>query len=173
MKKVIFLFAVSIAMFSCKNEAKDTDIKSDTEAEIKNETPEIAYATFGETITDEDVMPSERMMEQYSKMKVGDTISTKTTGKITEVCSKKGCWMKLDMGDENIVRVRFKDYGFFMPLDAKGDVIINGAAFVTETSVEDLKHYAEDAGKSADEIAAITEPEKTYGFLADGVLLKQ
>jgi len=32
---------------------------------------------------------------------------------------------------------------------------------------------AEDAGKTADEIAAITQPEKTFAFEADGVLLKQ
>ena len=60
-----------------------------------------------------------------------------------------------------------------MPLNAEGEVIINGKAFVTETSVEELRHYAEDAGKSAEDIAAITEAEKTFAFEANGVLLKQ
>ena len=46
-------------------------------------------------------------------------------------------------------------------------------AFVTEISVNELKHYAEDAGKSEEEIAEITEAEKTFAFEADGVLLKQ
>jgi hypothetical protein len=44
---------------------------------------------------------------------------------------------------------------------------------VSETSVEELRHYAEDAGKSQEEIEAITEPKKTYSFVADGVLLKE
>ena len=81
--------------------------------------------------------------------------------------------MKLDLGNDQEAMVRFKDYGFFMPLNAEGEVIVNGKAFVSETSVEELRHYAEDAGKSAEEIAAITAPKRTYSFEADGVLLKQ
>ena len=81
--------------------------------------------------------------------------------------------MRLDLENDEEVMVRFKDYGFFMPLNATGEVIINGKAFVTEISVNELKHYAEDAGKSEEEIAAITTAEKTFAFEADGVLLKQ
>ena len=44
---------------------------------------------------------------------------------------------------------------------------------MSKTSVEDLKHYALDAGKSESEIAAITKPKIEYSFEADGVLLKQ
>ncbi len=40
-------------------------------------------------------------------------------------------------------------------------------------SVEDQRHYAEDAGKGEDEIAAITEVETTLSFEADGVLVKK
>lgn len=106
-------------------------------------------------------------------MKPGDTINTKVKAEIIEVCSKKGCWMTLDMDDEKEVMVKFKDYGFFMPLDAKGEVIISGKAFVAETPVDELKHYAEDAGKSKEEIEAITVPQLEYKFEADGVLLKK
>ena len=63
------------------------------------------------------------------------------------------------MIDEKLLWFRFKDYGFFMPTDAAGkEVIVDGKAFVNEVSVADLKHYAEDAGKSPEEIAKITEP---------------
>ena len=34
------------------------------------------------------------------------------------------------------------------------------------------KHYAEDAGKSEEEIAAINEPEYDINFIADGVIIK-
>lgn len=82
--------------------------------------------------------------------------------------------MKLPLDNTTETMVRFKDYGFFMPLDSKGkEVIVEGKAFVKETSVDELKHYAEDAGKSKEEIAKITESKVEYAFLANGVLMKK
>ena len=171
MKKTVLLFVVALVFASCKNDTqKETD---SSEAMNENPTKEIAYNSFGKEINDADALSSDRMMVHYNTMKIGDTINAKMKGTIAEVCSKKGCWMKLDMGNDKEVRVTFKDYGFFMPLNATGEVVINGKAFVSETSVDDLKHYAEDAGKTAEEIAAITEPERTLAFEADGVLLKK
>lgn len=166
MKKIITLLCVVMIVVSCKNKEKSTEV-------ITEETKEIAYASYGMEIVADDALTAESMFEHYKSMKVGDTIDSKMTAKINEVCSKKGCWMKLDASNGEEVMVRFKDYGFFMPLDATGEVVVNGKAYVSETSVEELRHYAEDAGKSKEEIEAITESEKTYGFLADGVLLKQ
>jgi hypothetical protein len=167
MKNFFMVFVLGLALISCKNEQKGT---SETTEDIK---PEIAYASFGMEINDTDALNADGMMAQYKGLKVGDTIDAKMRGKIKEVCSMKGCWMTLDMGDEKQVMVKFKDYGFFMPLNAEGEVVVNGKAFITETPVEELKHYAEDAGKSSEEIAAITEPKLEYRFEADGVLLKQ
>ena len=166
MKKIVFLFAMVTVMFSCKNE------KQTTEKEVEEVKKEIAYTSIGMEINDADALTAERMMTHYKGLKAGDTIPAKMKGKIIEVCSSKGCWMKLDMGNENQVMVKFKDYGFFMPLEAEGDVVINGKAFVTETPVDELRHYAEDAGKSKEEIEAITKPKLEYRFEADGVLLK-
>ena len=75
-------------------------------------------------------------------------------------------------GGEELM-VRFKDYDFFVPLDASGQVIINGKAFISQTSVPDLKHYAEDSGLSKSEIESITKPKITYSFIADGVILAE
>jgi len=113
------------------------------------------------------------MLDKYETLEENDTINVTFKAPINSVCAKKGCWMRLDMGNGKESMVRFKDYGFFMPLDAKGNVIVNGKAFVSKTSVEDLKHYAKDAGKTDAEIAAITKPEVTYSFVADGVLLEK
>jgi hypothetical protein len=41
------------------------------------------------------------------------------------------------------------------------------------TSVAELQHYAEDAGKSKEEIAKITEPKLELTFVADGVIVKK
>ena len=46
-------------------------------------------------------------------------------------------------------------------------------AFIDEMSVEDQQHFAEDGGESAEAIAKITEPKKTYSVIADGVILKE
>ena len=171
MKKLFTLLLITGVLVSCKNEAKTNDTEQDTKTEEISK--EIAYSSFGKEITDVDALSAKRMMAHYDALKVGDTVNAKMRGKISEVCSKKGCWMKLDMGNDKIVRVTFKDYGFFMPLDATGEVVVNGKAFVKETSVADLQHYAEDAGKTPEEIAKITEPEVTMSFEADGVLLKK
>ncbi len=167
MKKIVLFLTIGLALIACKNESKNTETIVE---EVKEE---IAYASFGMEINDADALESNRMMEHYKSMKEGDTINSKMKAKINEVCSAKGCWMTLDMDGENEVMVKFKDYGFFMPLNAEGEVVVNGKAFVSETSVEELRHYAEDAGKSQEEIEAITEPKKTYSFVADGVLLKE
>ncbi|MCK5400780.1 MAG: DUF4920 domain-containing protein [Flavobacteriaceae bacterium] len=166
MKKYLtFLLAVSLFM-TCKNEPKNDTVLDE------NITEEIAYASFGEKILADNALTTTSMALKYKSMKIGDTISAKMAGTIKEVCSTKGCWMRLDLGEDEVM-VRFKDYGFFMPLNATGEVVIDGKAFIDEISVNELRHFAEDAGKSKEEIEAITEPEITYSFLADGVLLKE
>ena len=64
---------------------------------------------------------------------------------------------------------------FFVPVDSvEGKTaIIQGDLFLDTTSVEMLKHYAEDAGKSEEEITLITEPSFELGFIADGVIIKE
>ena len=95
----------------------------------------------------------------------------KFAAKVNEVCQSKGCWMRLSIGDEEAM-VKFKNYGFFMPKNiVDKEVIVHGKAFVAEISIEEQRHYAEDAGKSEEEIAVIIEVEKTLSFEADGVLL--
>ena len=108
-----------------------------------------------------------------SEVTPGVEKSAKVEGEIVEVCQKKGCWMTVKKDDGSTVRVTFKDYGFFVPKDAAGKwVVMEGIAFFDTLSVETLKHYAEDAGKPAEEIAKITEPEFKLSFEAEGVIIK-
>lgn len=162
---MILMFALILA--SCKSKGQDPEIQEVTKEEI-------AYVSFGDKITDANVMDTKQMSDKFMAMSVGDTINTKMATKVIEVCQNKGCWMKVNLENGEEAMVKFKDYGFFMPKDIAGkDVILNGKAYVTELPVDEQRHYAEDAGKSAEEIAAITEPKKTYSFEADGVLIKQ
>lgn len=105
-------------------------------------------------------------------MKLGesDTVNVTVRATVGEVCQVKGCWMTLQSEDDQAMMVKFKDYAFFVPFDIGGqDVIIEGEAYATVVPVDELRHYAEDAGKSKEEIEKITEPERTYAFLASGV----
>lgn len=102
----------------------------------------------------------------------GDESNIIVQGEIVDVCPKKGCWMKVTDGSDELF-VRFQDYSFFVPLDAAGrQVVMNGTAVTEIASVEDLRHYAEDAGQSAEEIAKITEPETRTTFFANSVYIK-
>ena len=168
MIKNVILVAISLLfLVSCKNEKAKNNEKT-----VEKE--EIAYLSFGDKISDENVLTKEQMLEKYKDLKEGDTINVKFASKINEVCKAKGCWMNLDLDNETTSFVKFKDYGFFLPLNADGrEVIVNGKAFVKTTPIEELRHFAEDAGKSDEEIAAITEPKYTLSFEADGVLMKK
>ena len=96
----------------------------------------------------------------------------KVKGKVVSVCQEKGCWMKIAREEGDPVMVKFKDYGFFMPKDIVGkDVVLDGEATVKETSVKQLKHYAQDAGKSKEEIEKIKTSKKEIIFVAKGVLV--
>ncbi len=131
-------------------------------------------AAFGAEIEADGALNVQEMAEKYQVLAVNDTLRTKFMATVTNVCQAKGCWMKLQLQDGTEAMVKFKDYAFFMPTDIAGkEVIVNGKAFVEEMGIEDQKHYAKDAGKSEAEIARITTPLKSFGFEADGVLLKE
>jgi hypothetical protein len=90
-------------------------------------------------------------------------------GKIEKVCAKKGCWMTLAGGKEQ-VRVGFKDYAFFVPLDAAGrEAAVEGIVDVRVETEAERRHYAEDAKKSREEIEAIKGDKVVISFVAEAV----
>ncbi|MFK7783132.1 DUF4920 domain-containing protein [Psychroserpens sp.] len=169
MKRIFLLLIMITIAFSCKNENTQAEENKDI-AEVQ----EISYSSFGNKIDDTEAISAKKMATRFESMSIGDSINTKMVAKVDEVCQAKGCWMKVNLENGEQVMVKFKDYGFFMPKDIAGkEVVLNGKAFVNEVPVDEQRHYAEDAGKSAEEIAKITEPKKTFSFVADGVLLKE
>lgn len=126
--------------------------------------------TFGETIDKKGAISAKKLAQ---KMEEAESLETKIKGTITEVCQAKGCWMTIDLGNDELMRVKFKDYGFFVPKDAAGKTaIMQGVAKNEIISVGDLKHLAKDAGKSEQEINAIDKPEEQLTFVAKGVIIK-
>jgi len=101
-----------------------------------------------------------------------ESVNLKVAARVIDVCPKKGCWMLLETADQSKVFVKMKDYGFFVPMNLIGkNVVIDGEAKSIVTSVDELKHYAEDAKKSKEEIAAITEPKNEIRLTANGILV--
>lgn len=126
---------------------------------------------FGETITSKKAISYDDML---SKMAASDKLeNVKVMGTVEAVCKAKGCWMniKSEAGQPSMF-VKFQDYAFFMPKDIVGKkVVMLGSAFKEITSVEDLRHFAEDEGKSKEEIAKINKPREEMKFMAKGVLI--
>ncbi|MEA1849430.1 DUF4920 domain-containing protein [Chryseobacterium sp. MHB01] len=91
-------------------------------------------------------------------------------GKVTDVCDKKGCWLTIQTEDNSQFFVKMKDYGFFVPTALKGkNVVLEGSAERKVTSVDEQKHYAEDAKKPQAEIDAIKTPKEEIRFVANGI----
>lgn len=127
----------------------------------------VNYSFYGKKFSVKEPIKADDLPE-----KMGNTLKMKTTvvGPVDQVCQKAGCWLTMKV-DGTPMRV----WGYekiFVPINSSGkQAVVTGYAVVETTSVEDLKHYAEDAGKSADEIAAITEPKKELTFRATGIAL--
>lgn len=167
-KRIITLFAIAFFIFSCKNEAK---VSFEPQTSPTNDLT--SYTSVGEKISAHNALSAHEMYERYSNLEVGDTIKVKFVASVNSVCKNKGCWMKLDLENGAEATIKFKDYEFFVPKDIeKKEVVVSGKAYVSETSVDEQRHFAEDAGKSAEEVAAIQKGEKTLAFIADGVLIK-
>ena len=124
---------------------------------------------YGEKITADGAI---NIADIPSKLEANPVLDTKIQGKILEVCPKKGCWIKLQVNETTTAMVKMKDYGFFLPVSAVGKtVVLDGKVELKTTSVEELKHYAEDAKKTPEEIAAITAPKKEISVMAKGIVI--
>jgi Domain of unknown function (DUF4920) len=176
LKKILTLVCLA-AIFShlaCNKTAVSASGKkeiSESEAFEKFNKQQNDGKHFGEAVTAKGAISYDAMLKKMSKNEKLDNV--KVEGTVDAVCKVKGCWMniKSDAGATPLF-VQFKDYGFFMPKDIAGKkVVMVGKAYKEITTVEQLRHFAEDEGKSKEEIAKITKPVEEMKFLANGVLI--
>lgn len=157
----ISVLLIAFALFAaCNNQSK-------TEASI----PELVKGTaiYGDSVRNENII---QLASIQSSMKGETKKELKLRGQVKEVCQNKGCWMTMDMGNGESIRVTFKDYKIFVPKDLGGkEVVLDGFAYLDTSSVESQQHYAKDAGKSEAEIAAITSPKVQLAYEAKGVVV--
>jgi hypothetical protein len=97
--------------------------------------------------------------------------SVRVSGKIEQVCQKKGCWMELAGSKPGeSLRITAKDYGFFFPISSNGhNALVEGQLEVSELSVEDAQHI-EDERKLApgEQPKKITAPVQQVSIVAVG-----
>ena len=172
MKNLFFLIFLA-GFIACETTTAEADKTKDN---VEVETTEVELLNgedgiYGERLTPDNAVPVATLVKNFPA--TADSIETKVYGTVESVCQKKGCWMNVTGADGEEMFVRFKDYAFFMPLDISGKkVIMEGKAFREVVAVDELRHYAEDEGKSAEEIAAITQPKEEFRFEATGVIVQ-
>ncbi|WP_027376275.1 DUF4920 domain-containing protein [Kaistella palustris] len=163
MKKSGLIIALAFSTFIFAQESGKKAGPPDGNAQIG----EVYGKTVSAEIEKSAVSPAS-LSQQLAKNKKLENVAVK--GKVTDVCDKKGCWLTVETANNEKFFVKMKDYAFFVPTALKGkNVILEGTAEMKVTSVEEQKHYAEDAKKSQSEINAITKPKEEIRFVANGI----
>ena len=126
------------------------------------------YGTQVSAKAEESAISPKKLEKKLKSSKKLENVAVK--GKVTDVCDKKGCWLTVETENNEKFFVKMKDYAFFVPTALKGkNVILEGNAETKVITVDEQKHYAEDAKKSQAEIDAITKPQKEIRFVASGI----
>ena len=163
MKLYTLLFATGLLVASCAT----TEVEQEVKEEVK-----LGKSYGPEKVDIEKAISVADMLKQFE----GKTKEAEFTfeAELHEVCSKAGCWVNIDKGNGETFMVRFKDHFTIPPVTKVGTgAYLHGTAYWDTVSVEMLQHFAEDAGKSKEEIAKITAPKYELGFEADGITLKK
>lgn len=161
-KAILFVVAVSASSLVFAQESKKSG-------------PPAGKALVGDTYggavasnVESKAISVDKLSKKLKKEKKVENVAIK--GKVTDVCDKKGCWLTIQTEDNSKFFVKMKDYAFFVPTALKGKtVVMDGTAERKVTSVDEQKHYAEDAKKPQAEIDAITTPKEEIRFVANGI----
>lgn len=97
-----------------------------------------------------------------------------TRGTVRASCTKRGCWMEVRPTEDRNgagLTTRFKNYGFFVPLNSRGaEIKMQCKVNATELSAAQVKEYEAEGGvvtdKKADGSASVIE------LTATGVLMR-
>jgi hypothetical protein len=123
-----------------------------------------AYEDFGTELPASDSVHSLSDAVATLTEREGEPVLIET--EVQQVCQKKGCFFIARDG-ETVARVRFQDYGFFIPTDSAGKTVtLAGTVSRVELSPEQAAHFAEDLGE---EPAAPAMAEFEYQIMATAV----
>ncbi|MDP2454033.1 MULTISPECIES: DUF4920 domain-containing protein [unclassified Kaistella] len=164
MKKLVLLFSIALSTLAFSQEST-----------AKKAGPPEGNATVGEVYgagvsakAEKSAMTTKKLDAKLKKSTKLENVAVK--GKVVKVCDKKGCWLTVETDNNEKFFVKMKDYAFFVPMALEGKtVVLEGNVETKVTSVDEQKHYAEDAKKPQAEIDAITTPQEEIRFMASGI----
>lgn len=127
------------------------------------------WYNYGDTITKTEIMTVSQAVERLDEL-TGQPVFVE--GVITQVCQTRGCWMVVEEGGQSI-RVRFADYGFFVPWESAGKPVRIQGTMKKETVSEDVaRHWAEEADDPAVEPEDIHGDQEVIMFMATAASIK-
>lgn len=156
MKRTIFS-VLTATVISCSVLAADTIRLSDPVA--KSDVSE----TFGQVLNLKTPEVSLQAILQAPQEWANKQIRLQTP--IVKVCQKKGCFFVAQSG-ENVIRIAFKDYGFFIPTDSAGKTVwLTGQLVKKVRDAAQAEHFNQDLADSASKLAV----GDVYEIIADSV----
>ncbi len=193
----IFCFAALI--FGCQNKTVETTsqkaeaVKKEIAPKVKNaavkpEPGKQAASKKVDTVAKKQVFPENMkngetlhfgapltMKEEAITLtaaisKGGSKDPMKISGKIATVCKAKGCWFTLQHDKSPEVRVKMKDYGFFVPKNADGGkATVEGILSKRIVPKAEAQHYADDAVKAGEKAKVVKSDEEVFELIVSGV----
>lgn len=163
MKNLFYLSFIALFLFSCSGPVKPAKVEGE-------------MSFYGSEIPVENAVSINDLL---ARMNTSDTLTDViVSGEIVETCAVKGCWMTINNSNGEDMRVKFKDYGFFVPTEGAGgkQTVFKGTAYKDMITVDMQRHYIDDSDLEESEKetqkAAITEPKAVVSFEAIGVAIK-
>jgi hypothetical protein len=157
------IFLMAGLVWACSQSAQKNQEETDYE---------LSY--YGEKIEQMSVVAA---ADIRGKLETVDSVELQVEGIITEVCKKKGCWMKIDIGNGESLTVRFKDYGFFVPVESQGKIALIDGVLKKEINEDHGHNHGHHHDHDHKEGEACHQDENTseytFNFTAKGVILKE
>lgn len=131
---------------------------------------------FGEpmTLAESDTISVGKLLANASAY---DGKYVRVHGTVLAVCESKGCWMDIgsaaDAEERLYVKFTCPVEGRLIPMEAAGHkAVVEGTLAVQEITESEARHYADEAGKSAEEIRAIQGPQKRIRLMAPAAAIR-
>lgn len=128
---------------------------------------------YGKAITVEETTSIAAILKD-PKAFLGKTV--RVEGVVTEVCAKRGCWIKVGGKDGQSITFKVEDGVIVFPMESKGQTaVVQGVVSATVTSVEDQikqgEHHAEEQGTKFDP-ATVKGPKTVIRIDGEGAVLR-
>lgn len=115
--------------------------------------------SYGSAFEDGPAVP---VSEAIARFDANAGAPRRFSGRITEVCQAKGCWLMLE-DDGQVARVMFGNHHFFIPKDSSGSAVVHGVLERKELTTGQVEHFSSDSGKG------VPATPVEYRIVADGV----